>query len=262
MKQLILGILLVSVCSCTEKKKDDAGSEDTKAKELFQGVWLDDDNEMALFQVKGVTIYYADIQNIPVAFRIERDSLYMYGNETSRYKIDKHTEHLFWFHSLSGEIVKLHKSENPDDTLMFSGNALQVIPTYNEVTQKDSVVTFEGKRYRAYVYINPSKMKVISTSYSEDGISVDNVYYDNVMHICVYEGKRRIYASDIAKKDFEHIVPGDFLQKSILSDMSFTGVNRSGFHYLSTICTPESSVCYMVQLNIGFDGKLTMNPMK
>ena len=262
MKQLILGILLVSVFSCTEKKKDDAGSEDTKAKELFQGVWLDDDNDMALFQVKGDTIYYADNQNIPVAFRIERDSLYMYGNETSRYKIDKQTEHLFWFHSLSGEIVKLHKSENPDDTLMFSGNALQVIPTYNEVTQKDSVVTFEGKRYRAYVYINPSKMKVISTSYSEDGISVDNVYYDNVMHICVYEGKRCIYASDIAKKDFEHIVPEDFLQKSILSDMSFTGVNRSGFHYLSTICTPESSVCYMVQLNIGFDGKLTMNPMK
>lgn len=33
-------------------------------------------------------------------------------------------------------------------------------------------------------------MRVIKTTYSEDGISMDNVYYDNVMHICVYEGKR------------------------------------------------------------------------
>lgn len=262
MRQLILGILLVSVCSCVEKKNAGAGSEDTKAKEQFQGVWLDDDSEMALFRVKGDTIYYADVQNAPVAFRIENDSLYMYGNETHRYKIDKQAGHLFWFHSLSGDIVKLHKSENPNDTLLFTGHSLQVIPTYNEVTRKDSVVTYDGKRYRAYVYINPSRMKVTSTSFSEDGISVDNVYYDNVMHICVYEGKKCIYASDIVKKDFEQIVPADFLQRSILSDMSFTGVDRSGFHYLSTICTPESSVCYMVQLNIGFDGKLTMNPMK
>ena len=65
-----------------------------------------------------------------------------------------------------------------------------VIPTYTEVTKRDSVVTYNGTRYRAYVYINPSKMRVIKTTYSEDGISMDNVYYDNVMHICVYEGKK------------------------------------------------------------------------
>lgn len=33
-------------------------------------------------------------------------------------------------------------------------------------------------------------MKVVKTTYSEDGISMDNIYYDNVMHICVYEGKK------------------------------------------------------------------------
>lgn len=262
MRLYILGMLLMLVCSCTNNKQTDIGKEDTKAKELFQGVWLDDDSEMALFRVKGDTIYYADAQNAPVAFQIVKDSLYMYGSETSHYKIDRQAEHLFWFHSLAGDIIKLHKSENPNDTLAFSGNIVQVIPAYNEVTKKDSVIHFDGKRYRAYVYINPSKTKVVSTSYSEDGISVDNVYYDNVMHICVYEGKKSLFASDVTKQSFEKVVPLDFLQKSVLSDMAFTGVSRSGFHYLATICTPESSVCYMVELNIGFDGKLTMDSMK
>ena len=59
---------------------------------------------------------------------------------------------------------------------------------------------YKGTRYRGYVYINPSKMKVIKTVYSDEGIGVDNVYYDNVIHICVYEGKKLLYGKDITKK--------------------------------------------------------------
>ena len=58
-----------------------------------------------------------------------------------------------------------------------------LIPTISEVVQKDSVVMYKGTRYRGYVYINPSKMKVIRTTYSDEGIGIDNVYYDNVIHI-------------------------------------------------------------------------------
>lgn len=90
---------------------------------------------------------------------------------------------------------------------------------------------YNGRRYRAYVYINPSKMKVYKTSYSEEGISVDNVYYDNIMHICVYEGKKCLYSSDITKRMFENTVPGEFLDKSILSDMNFLSIDSSGYHY-------------------------------
>ena len=43
-------------------------------------------------------------------------------------------------------------------------------------------------------------MRVIKTTYSEDGISMDNVYYDNVMHICVYEGKKSLFASDVTNR--------------------------------------------------------------
>ena len=86
-------------------------------------------------------------------------------------------------------MIRLHKSEDPNDSLSFVGQEM-IIPTYTEVTKRDSIVNYNGSRYRAYVYINPSKMRVIKTIYTEDGISMDNVYYDNVMHICVYEARR------------------------------------------------------------------------
>ena len=84
--------------------------------------------------------------------------------------------------------------------LWFSPAEVEVISTTPEVIKKDSIVTYKNTRYRGYVYINPSKMKVFKTSYSENGISVDNVYYDNVIHICVYEGKKMLYGQDITKR--------------------------------------------------------------
>lgn len=249
---------LVLFCACGHKPARTEEKKDTKAKELFQGIWIDDDNDMVLFRVVGDTIYYADNQNAPVAFQIVKDSLYMYGSEVSHYHIDKQAEHLFWFHSLAGDVIKLHKSEKASDSLFFSRQSLEVIPTYNQVVKRDSVVIYNGTRYRGYVYINPSKRKVVRTSFSEDGIRVDNVYYDNIIHICVYQGKKSLYASDISKENFANIIPESFLEKAILSDMVFTGVTASGFHYVATICTPdESTVCYMIELNIDREGKLS-----
>ena len=257
-----IGILcILSSCQNNKQKEQASDEEDTRAKELSQGIWLDDDSETVLFKIQGDTIYYADALNAPVRFDIKRDSLFMYGNEISRYRIDKLEEHIFWFHSLSDNTVKLHKSENPDDSLAFS-KTFQIIPSYTEVTKRDSVVVYNGVRYRAYVYINPSKMKVTKTSYSEEGISVDNVYYDNVMHICVYEGRKSLYASDITKKTFEGVVPQEFLDKAILSDMNFMAVNASGFHYQASLCIPETSVCYLINLNIDKEGKLTTAILK
>lgn len=264
MKQYVFIILVFALLgSCKENKREKVeNNESLRAKELFQGIWIDDDNDMILFKVKEDTIYYADSQNIPVAFKIKKDSLFMYGNESSIYHIDKQTEHVFWFHSLAGDIIKLHKSENLEDSLAFSDRALRPIPIYTEVTKKDTVVMYKGTRYRAYVYINPSKMKVIKTSYSEDGISVDNVYYDNIMHVCIYEGRKSLFSKDIAKQDFKSVVPAEFLQKSILSDMEFSGIDINGYHYLATICIPESSIYYLINLNINFEGELLFSPVK
>jgi len=40
--------------------------------------------------------------------------------------------------------------------------------------------------------------------------------------------------------------------------MEFYGVGKIGFRYQATVCIPESSVCNLVNLIIGFDGKLSI----
>jgi len=258
-KYSIIILLIAALCSCNNKQqKDMAQEEDLQAKKSLQGVWVDDESDMVLFKVDGDTIYYPDVQNAPVHFKIIKDSLLMYGNEISRYKIDKQEANTFWFHSLSDNIVKLHRSDDEEDWMLSQQDTVEAIPTYTEVIKKDSVIWYDRVRYRAYVFINPSHIKVLKTSYTEDGISMDNVYYDNVIHICVYEGSKCIYASDITKQKFTGLIPDDFLQKAIFSDMDFIGVNSSGFHYQGTVRIPESSVCYLVNLNISFKGKLSM----
>lgn len=252
-----LAAILLLACNNSPKTIISEQEEDAKAKDLLQGIWLDDETESPLMYVKGDTIYYADSQSAPIAFKVMGDTLCTYGNDSTYYRIDKQAEHIFWFHSMADNIIKLHKSEDPNDSLSFVGKEL-IVPTYTEITQRDSVVNFNGTRYRAYVYINPSQKRVIKTTYSEEGISMDNVYYDNVMHICVYEGKKSLFASDVTKQMLEKVVPLDFLEQSILSDTKFVKVDRDGFHYQAVLSIPESSIYSIANLTVSFDGKLAI----
>ena len=138
---MVLVVVLVSSCSST-KNGENSDREDLTAKELLQGVWLDDETDMPLMRISGDTIYYADPQNAPVYFKVLRDTIYLRGNTLTAYKIDRQTEYSFWFHSLSDDIVKLYKSDNPEDTLAFSTQEVEVIPSTSEVIKKDSVVMY------------------------------------------------------------------------------------------------------------------------
>lgn len=259
MRRFVIGLCsIILFTACSGSGKDVKFTEDLAAKEMLQGIWLDDDMEMPIMRIEGDTIYYADPQNAPVAFNVIQDTLYIYGNETVTYKIDKQSEYSFWFHSLADEIVKLHKSENAEDALAFSNREVEVIPGTPEVIKKDSVIVYKGTRYRGYVYINPSKMKVTKTSYSENGYSVDNVYFDNVIHICVYEGKKMLYGQDITKQMFEHVFPVNVLSQTILADMNFVGVDSQGYHYQAILGIPESYVSNLVNMTISFDNKLSI----
>lgn len=255
-KTLSIVLLLAAFSSCTtSKQKASVQEENKEAKALLQGIWLDDNTETALLKIKGDTIYYSDATSAPVAFKIMGDTLMMYGAQPMGYKIEKQGEDSFWFHSAIGDIIRLHKAENMEDSLAFVHE--QVVPVYSEVTKKDSVVTYNNTRYRGYVYINPSKIKVMRPTVSEEGLGVDNVYYDNIIHICVYEGKKSLFAKDITKQMFEGVVPADFLKWAILSDMDFGGVDAKGYHYQATVCIPDGASCYMVNITINTDGKLT-----
>ena len=253
----ILIVLIVSLASCGNRQGGEASAkEDLTAKQLLQGIWVDDETDMPLMRIEGDTMYYTNPQSAPVSFKVVRDTIYVYSNEPVAYKIDRQTEYSFWFHLPADEVIRLHKSENEEDSLAFANREVEVISTTPEVIKKDSVVTYKDTRYRGYVYINPSRMKVFKTSYSENGIGVDNVYYDNVIHICVYEGKKMLYGQDITKKMFADIFPAEVLNQTILADMDFMGVDGKGYHYQATLGIPESSVYNLVNMVIGFDNKM------
>ena len=43
---------------------------------------------------------------LPFAFKIIGDSLITYGARTNGYKIEKQGEHIFWFHSAVGDVIR------------------------------------------------------------------------------------------------------------------------------------------------------------
>ena len=167
--------------AATEKAEE----EDTEAKAMLQGVWQEELTEEVVFRAEGDTIYYPDPSDQPAHFRVVSDSLEV---GTHRYPIVKQTEHQLWFCNQSGDVTKLVKSEEADDTLAFVRQPAEMLMP-KDVLKTDSVVNYEGQRYHWYVAVNPTRYRVTKTVYNGEGVAVDNVYYDNIIHISLYQGQ-------------------------------------------------------------------------
>ncbi|EJP28246.1 hypothetical protein HMPREF1146_0192 [Prevotella sp. MSX73] len=168
--------------------------EDLRAKQMLQGIWLNDAEGDVSFMAKGDTIFYPDSTSQPVRFAI-------YG---------------------------------------------------------DTVVTLGGEKYHSYTQVNPTTYKVVKSSYNDDGVAVDNVYHDNIVHVSVFNGARKVYSGDFRKQAFVRLVPADYLSQSVLSDITFTRIDASGLHYAATLCIPDSPSSFVVELLISPAGRLTM----
>ena len=61
MKYVVLSLMVIFSASCGGNKNPnflELEEEDIAAKELLQGIWLDDETESPLMRVEGDTIYY------------------------------------------------------------------------------------------------------------------------------------------------------------------------------------------------------------
>lgn len=257
-----LSILLLCVLFTTLGCRRNAGTsaesnaESKDAKAMLQGIWLDDESETVTFRVKGDTIYYPDSTSQPAYFKIVNDTLIM-GISSAKYPIVKQAAHIFWFKNQNDDVVKLVKSDDPNDALAFIQEKPKTI-SLTEVLKKDTVVMYKGERYHCYIAINPTKYKVLRSSYNDDGVEVENIYYDNIIHISVFHGATQLYSCDFKKNMYAKLVPRRFLKQSMLSNMEFQKVDAHGFHFNTTICMPDAASCYMLDTNITLDGKMTM----
>ena len=256
---LIAYISLLTACSSQPKKHpSEEEKEDLRAKELLQGIWVDDMTDTPLLRIKGDSLYYIDASVRPMTFKIINDSLKVYGQQTISYHIKKQGKFFFWIESAMGDILQLSKAESDDMASLLSAQQPEVsVQPVREVIRKDHVVHFNNTRYRGYVYINPTDIKVIQPEITEEGLEIENIYYDNIIHICVYEGKKSLFARDMKKQDFEPLVPSEYFKRAILTDMNFMGVNEKGYQYQATLCVPNSASCYLVNISIAKDGDIT-----
>lgn len=263
MKLQYLGALLILVlavgCSNTPASQTQSSSEEepesSSAKALLQGYWVDDETDQVSFRAVGDTIFYPDSTSQPTYFKIVRDSLVLL-DVGMRYPIVKQSEHAFWFTNQNGDLIKLSKSDDPLLAFAFVHDTPHVM-TYTDVVKHDSVITYNGQRYHWYIAINPTRYKVHITSYNADGVEVDNVYYDNIIHISLFHDSQRLFASDFRKSLYGSKIPAKFLEQAVLSNMEYAGVDQQGVRFVATVCIPDGAACYKVQHVISFKGKLS-----
>ena len=213
---VLLLVLKVSACGNRQNKAVEP-TEDLTAKHDLQGIWLDEDGEDVAFRVKGDSIYFPD--------------------------------------STSGYIVKLYNTNDASYMDAFVPKAVQNI-NQKKVVKRDSVVFFNDEKYHCYIQINPTTYKVVKPSVNDDGVEVDNVYYDNIVNLTVFNGNKRLFSADMRKEAFVNEVPEQFLKQAVYSDLYFDRIDAEGLHFFSVLAMPETSISYMVESIVEFNGKL------
>lgn len=250
---LLLTVFFFASCGSPQSPTSKP-QESREAKRLMQGVWNDDNTQVAVFRMKGDTVFYADSTSLPAHFRVVGDTLYV-GSST-RYKIERQSEHVLWLKNHLGELLKLSKSDDAEQDKVFDERETRIL-TLTEVLKRDTVVFYNGERYHLYVAINPTKYKVMCQAINNDGLEVENVYYDNIIHLSIYHGAQQVFSRDFRKPMYKEKVPVHVLSQAVLNDMEFDKVDAQGFHLRASVCRPDDALCYMVGHTVSFSGKLT-----
>lgn len=258
-RNLLLLAIGLALAACTDRaQRPAAPQEDTEAKRLLQGVWVNEENQNVAFQAKGDTIFYPDSTSQPVFFQIFGDTIVMHGQDEVRYPIIRQTAHLFKFRNQNNEEVTLTKSTDRDDSALFTDRHTIAL-NQNRLIKRDTIVTHGTDRYHSYVQVNPTTYKVIKTSYNDEGVAVDRFYYDNIVNLHVYHGSRKLFSSDFKKQHFASKVPGDILEQSVLSDIELTKADDRGIHYVASLVIPDTMSSFEVELTIDYGGRLSMS---
>lgn len=253
---LMIPVALLSL-GCNNKGERDmlAEEENLSAKKELQGIWIDENEGDATFCMKGDTVYFPDETSAPLYFRIEKDSFVLYGANVTKYPIVKQTTHLFEFENQNGEHVRLVKSNDAGYIRLFDRQRV-VLVNQNKLIKRDTVVYNDNEKYHCYVQVNPTTYKVYRATCNDDGVEVDNVYYDNIVHLSIFHGSKKLYSSNVTKNDFDKQVSRQFLKQSVLSDMTFYKIDHEGIHCFAILGIPNSPSNFMVEFVVSYEGKI------
>ena len=252
-------LFLLILAGCNGKKKQQCGAEaneDMRAKELLQGIWVNEDD--IVFKVQGDSIYYPDSTSIPVRFKIVRDTLILQGTTSVKYLISKQSEHLFVFKNQYGDVVRLVKSNNPDDQYVFEKQR-PVSFNQRSLIKRDTVIIYRQERYHSYIQVNPTTYKIIKNTYTDVGVEVGNIYYDNIVHVSLFHRADKLFSRNFRKEDFKKFIPEQFYVQCILSDIIFDRPSDRGFFYTAILPIPDSTTSYLIRIFVSFEGQYELS---
>ena len=256
-KSIVILFAALLMLSCNGRKKTTPTfDEDVVAKKELQGIWLNEDSEDPTFRINGDTIYFPDSTSVPVRFYVGKDTLTLMGANVTKYHIIKRTPHLFVFINQNGERIRLVKSSDTGYLDQFEQKASVVAINQQRLIKRDTTVYQRQQKYHCYVQINPTTYKVVVPSCNDDGVEVDNVYFDNIVHLSIFNGDKKLFSQDFKKNDFNKFVPQEILRQTIFSDLTFYNIDNEGIHYFSILAVPNSSSSYVVELIVDFNGKI------
>ena len=160
--------VMAAFIGCQQHANNGKLPESKEAKQLLQGVWSDVESESVVFQIHGDSVYYPDSTSMPAYFRVYNDTLYI--GSSSRYHIEKHSEHVLWFKGGDGEIVKLVKENDTQEEELFEKQKTQIL-TLSDVMKNDTVVVYQNNRYHLYIAVNPFfDLGIVTQPYNLDDL--------------------------------------------------------------------------------------------
>ena len=131
---------------------------------------------------------------------------------------------------------------------MFDSKSTPISINQNKLLKRDTVLLHNNERYHSYVQVNPTTYKVMKATCNDDGVQVDNVYYDNIIHLSVFKGNTKVFSSVLSEK---------ILDQLVFSDLTLTCIDNKGIHYNAILAIPDSMTSYIVEVTVGFDGSIT-----
>ena len=86
-------------------------------------------------------------------------------------------------------------------------------------------------------------------------MTIENVYYDNIVFVALYDGERKVFGQNFQKKDFINLVPKSYIDIAVLSEITIQGATNEGVRFVAILSVPDSYTNYRINIDITPDGK-------
>ena len=257
--------ILLSCCSKGEQTAPTEPQADTTAMRLMEGIWLNDDGEPSLCIV-GDSIFFPYNASAPLRFTVISDTIIMFGSNEVKYPLLQLSAATLQFLNPTGDSVTLQKSETgSEDDVIFRqsppANSHENPPfaiNQGRKVKRDTVVYVSGERYHCYMQVNPTTFKVYKSSLNDDGVEIDDIYYDNTVYIAVFTGRQKLYSHEFRKADFARLIPQQMLPQTILSDISLDKTGMQNIVFRAQLAIPDSPTSFIIGINIALGETISM----